>query len=91
MNKHTKNTITNLIKERDKLVYQHLLRLWRIGHTKKPIRPKTLIVFPTNPPKSMPYKHNLNKSIVGVFREEGNQVKTIYLAPPYTSAAFING
>jgi hypothetical protein len=90
MNKQDKDVITNIIRERDKLVHQYSLRLWRLGHIKRPTKPRTLIHFPTkSPSKPIPYKHNLNQSILGVFREEGNQVKTIYLAPPYTSAAFI--
>lgn len=89
--KYIKDFIINSIRERDKSVYQTHLRLWRLGHIKKPNKPKSLILLPSKLiNKLIPYKHEHKGEILGVFRDEGKHMKTIYLSPEYTNVVFIN-
>jgi hypothetical protein len=90
MKQSYKDFITNTIQERDKAVQQTLLRLWRLGHIKKPNRPKTLIIFPTKDKKTyIPYTRDVCPTILGVFREREGRMDTIYLSPEYTNVTFI--
>lgn len=91
MKKHqyqeTKQFIISSIQERDKALYQTLLKYWRKGKIKKPIKPKTLILFPCKEyTKDFIYKHSLPQRVIGVFRN----TTVIYLSPDYTNVTVIN-
>lgn len=83
-----KQFIINAIQERDKAVHQSLLKLWRIGKIKKPLKPKTLILFPHKEyKKDFSYLHSHPQEVLAVHR--GTSV--IYLSPIYTNVVRVNG
>lgn len=85
-NTHKQFIITS-IRERDKALYQSLLRLWRLGHIKKPTKPRTLILFPHKEyKKEFSYLHSLPQEVLGVFRDK----EVIYLSPTYTNVVRVN-
>lgn len=66
---------------------------FKSSYIKKCTKPKTLIIFPSNKDiKYSPsnYLHKHPQTILAVFREENNLMKTLYLSDTYTSVALIN-